>query len=1116
MKCPKCQTENPETRKFCLECAAKLVLVCAQCGTENLPPDKFCGECGQTLEKKDVTVRIEPSIEGERKQVTALFSDLSGYTAMTEKLDPEEVKEIMGRIFGEIISVVNKYDGCIEKFIGDAIVALFGVPKAHEDDPVRAIRAAREIHEIVDAVSPRFESRVGKRLSMHTGINTGLVVTGEVTMERGALGVTGDTVNVASRLSGIAEPGEILVGEDTYRQAEGLFNFAPLTPVSVKGKAEPIRACRVLSPKEEPTKTHRLSGLRSELIGRKVEMSQLKEAAQRLLEGKGAIFYITGDAGTGKSRLIEEFKATLDLNRIQWREGHSYAYASNIPYFPLMELLSRVWQIEEGDSQERLKQKIEAGITNLMGDGKDVIPFIGSLYSIKYPEIENISPEYWKMKLHESIQSIVSALTRRAPAVICLEDLHWTDPSSIELLRTILLKFNYPALFLCVSRPQFSLFTSQQLSGIGKFYYEVRLQDLSPTEAQGMVESLLKTETIPAELRNFIQRKAEGNPFYLEEVINSLIETETLIEKGNTWVLTRPLAGIDIPSNVQGVISARLDRLEKETKRILQEASVIGRAFLYEILKRITELKEQIDRSLQGLERLDLIRTRTLDPDLEYIFKHALTQEVVYNGLLKKERQVIHEKIANVMEELFRERLPEFYETLAYHYKQGQSHLKAVDYLMKAGEKCYERYTIEESHQYYKEAFDILSNKTDRSKDEDILLIDLLIQWSSVYYLRGDMAGLEGLLKSHEAWVSSLGDEARLGMFHAWRGGSFFWKEKYHESYRHLSHALEIGKRINNSKIIGYSSCWLTQTCSNLGLFDEALACGRRSQEISEMMPSDRTLFRMTFHGMAVHHCCRGEKKGAAECGRILLDYGEKHADVRATGMGHQALGMGFLAAGDHDRAIECFKKAIQVSVDPFFQYSAKGMLGFSYVSTGRFHEAESVCEDVIKFTEEFGFEWVGSAAQGLMGIVMITKGDVARGINIVESIIRQLLENGSRWKYAVANHMLGRVYSQIAQGGGGEKSISFLLKNIGFLIKTVPFATRKAEGYFQTAIETAKDMGAKSVLGQAYLDLGKLHKAKGRLADARTCISQAVQSFEECEADVYLKQARDALVSLG
>ncbi len=1084
MKCPKCQFENPEGAKFCIECGHKF---------------------GEGL-----------AIEGERKQVTVLFSDLSGYTAMSERLDPEEVKNMMSRIFGKIAQVVVKYDGSIEKFIGDAVVAFFGVPKAHEDDPVRAIRAAKEIHEIIDAISHQFETRIGKPLSMHTGINTGLVVTGEVTMGKGTLGVTGDAVNVASRLSGLAKPGEILVGEDTYRQAEGLFNFAPLTPVSVKGKAEPIKACRVISPKEEPTKTHRLSGLRAELIGRKVEMSQLKEAAQKLLEGKGAIFYITGDAGTGKSRLVEEFKATLDLNRIQWREGHSYAYASNIPYFPLMDLLSRAWQIEDGDSQERLKQKIEAGITNLIGDGKDVISFIGSLYSIKYPEIENISPEYWKMKLHESIQAIMSALTRRAPAVICFEDLHWTDPSSVELLRTILLKFNYPALFLCVSRPQFSLFTSQKLSGIGKFYYEMRLQDLSPTEAQGMVESLLKTETIPAELRNFILRKAEGNPFYLEEVINSLIETETLSEKDNTWILTRPLTDTDIPSTIQGVISARLDRLEKETKRILQEASVIGRVFLYEILKRITELKEQIDRSLHGLERLDLIRTRTLDPDLEYIFKHALTQEVVYNGLLKKERQVIHEKVANVMEELFRERLPEFYETLAYHYKQGQSYLKAVDYLMKAGEKCYERYTIEESHQYYKEAFDILSNKTDRSKEEDNLLVDLLIQWSSVYGVRADLGRLEDLLKRHEAFVRLSGDDARLGMFLAWLGWTLNQREKYLDSYRYLSQAFEIGERINNSKIIGYSSCWLTQTCSNLGLFDEAMANGRRAQEISEMLPSEKILFRLTFLGMAMTYYYRGEKKKTAEYGRILLDYGEKHADVRATGAGHLVLGWGFQVAGDNDRSIECFKKTIQVSSDPIYSYFGKILLGLSYVSAGKFHEAESVCEDVIKFTEEFGHEFMGSAAQALMGIVMITKGDVARGINIAENIIQQLLGNGSRWRYALINHMLGRVYSQIAQGGGGEKSLFFLLKNIGFLIKTVPFAARKAEGYFQTAIDKAKEIGAKSVLGQAYLDLGKLHKAKGRLANTRTCISHAVESFEECQADVYLKQAQEALASLG
>ena len=1083
MNCPKCQFDNPEGAKFCIECGHKF------------------GE--------------ELAIEGERKQVTVLFSDLSGYTAISERLDPEEVKNIISRIFGEIVQVVVKYDGSIEKFIGDAVVAFFGVPKAHEDDPVRALRAAREIHEIVNAMSHQFESKVGKPLSMHTGINTGLVVTGEVTMEKGPLGVTGDTVNVASRLSGLAKPGEILVGEDTYRQAEGLFNFAPLTPISVKGKAEPIRAYKVLSPKEEPTKTHRLSGLRSELIGRKVEMSQLKEAAQQLLEGKGAIFYITGDAGTGKSRLIEEFKATLDLNRIQWREGHSYAYASNIPYFPLMDLLSRAWQIEDGDSRERLKQKIEAGITNLMGDGKEVIPFIGSLYSIKYPEIENISPEYWKMKLHESIQAIVSALTRRAPAVICLEDLHWTDSSSIELLRTILLKFNYQALILCVSRPQFSLFTSQQLSGIGKFYYEKRLQDLSPTEAQGMVESLLKTETIPAELKNFIQRKAEGNPFYLEEVINSLIETETLIKKDKTCVLTRPLTDTDIPSTIQGVISARLDRLEKETKRILQEASVIGRIFLYEILKRITDLKVSIDQYLSRLEGLDLIRTRSLQPELEYIFKHALTQEAVYNGLLKKERQVLHERVAWVMEKLFQERLSEFYETLAFHFTQSRSVLKAVDYLIKSGEKSLGKYSVEEAHQYFKQAFDLMGTKPDKTKEEKEIFIDLLKQWSLVFYYRGDFKGLEELLKAHLDSAESFGDKTRLGILYAWLGFALFCREKNKDSYQSLRKALVLGEETENLRVIGYACTFLTWTCGELALFEEGLLFGKRAQEISRSFDTDSILFFQSLAGMGHIYFYRGESKKNFEIGRILLDYAERRSDNRCMVTGYISIGHGYFTAGNFPSAIECYQKAIHISRDPFYVKWPRFFLGMGYIQNGQFQEAREAFQEVVSYSQNCGCEAIGTPSQMFLGIVMMDEGRMSLGLKIIKDGYQSYIKNGRRFGVPYTDYLLGMVFFQIVEGVGTVR-LPILIKNINFLFKNVPFAGRKAEYHFNKAIQDAKEIGIKGAQGQAYLSLGRLHKKKGKKDKARECISNAIEIFEQCEAEVYLKQAREVLESLG
>jgi predicted ATPase len=291
---------------------------------------------------------------------------------------------------------------------------------------------------------------------------------------------------------------------------------------------------------------------------------------------------------------------------------------------------------------------------------------VGGLYALSYPGIEGVTPEVWKFQLQKAIQFVLSGLVQKAPTVIFLEDLHWADPSSGELLRLILSDFKYPVLFLCVYRPTFTLFPSQQRSATGTSYYEIQLQDLSTAETQDMVKSLLKTETIPPDLQQFLQAKVEGNPFYLEEIMNSLIESGTLTPDNGGWRLTRSISKSDIPSTVQGVISARLDRLEKKMKRVLQESSVIGRSFLYEIIRKVTELKDNLDQYLNGLEQLDLIRVRSSQPDLEYIFKHALIQEVVYSSILKKERQAIHERVAWVMEQLFQERLTEFYEALAF------------------------------------------------------------------------------------------------------------------------------------------------------------------------------------------------------------------------------------------------------------------------------------------------------------------------------------------------------------------------------------------------------------------------------------------------------------------
>ena len=1113
MKCPECQFDNKKEAKFCKKCGTKLEFTCPSCGHSYEEDSLFCEQCGQRLEEA-IGEKLVPERESERKHVTVLFSDLSGYTAMSEKLDPEELKEITSRIFGEISNVINKYEGFVEKFVGDAVMALFGVPKAHEDDPVRAIRAAKEIHDLVDANSPEIEKRIGQPISMHTGINTGLAVTGEVDMEKGTHGVAGDTINLASRLSSLAKAGEILVGPRTHRQAEGHFTFEALEPTTVKGKAEPVRAYKVLSPKERPVTIHRLSGLRAGLIGRKVEMAELSEAVENLREGKGRIFSICGHAGTGKSRLVEEFKVTLDLNDVQWLEGHAYAYSQNIPYFPLIDLLNRIFDIEEGDPTEKVRERIESRIEQLIGEEEDVIPYVGGLFGLSYPEVEDVSPEFWKSRLQDATQRILSALAQRAPTIFLLEDLHWSDPSFVELLRHTLLEVRQIAIVLCVYRPAFSLFTTHQLRSMAKVYQEIRLQDLSSTEAQDMLQSLLKTEDIPSDLRRFVQDKAEGNPFYLEELVNSLIESETLIRDNGSWKATKPITETDISSTIHGVISGRLDRLEKETKRILQEASVIGRAFFYEILKKVTELKQGIDRCLRGLEQLDLIRTRTLQPDVEYMFKHALTQEVVYNGLLKKERREIHERIGLVMEQLFQDRLPEFYETLAFHFKEGRSASKAINYLMMSGEKSLRRYALEEAHQYYKEAFDILTDKPGKSKEEETLLIDLLVKWAYVYYYRGYFDELIDLLSEHEELAESLENKASLGMFYAWLGFAILLGLKVRDSYRYLCKALEVGEQIGNQKVVGYACAWLAWTGPSLGLLEESVAFGERAHEISKSIESDHYLYFKSLGGIAWASYLKGEGKRPILIGRHLLDFGRRHSNIRSMVVGHGCLGCGHLATGDYPSAIESFQRAVQISADPFYKEFVRVHLGVAYLLNEQFQEAEDALQKVSASSKKMGFyRSYGILSDHLLGVVSVSKGQLSQGLRMLEEGSR-ISESETKTYYCTFEHILGKVYLKVVQGAG-PKSISILAKNIGFLVKEVPFAYKKAEEHFNKAIEVAKEIGARGILGQAYLDLGLLHKAKGKKDKAKECISTAIGYFEQCEADVFLKQAKEALASL-
>jgi class 3 adenylate cyclase/tetratricopeptide (TPR) repeat protein len=1052
--------------------------------------------------------------DSERKHITVLFSDLSGYTAITERLDPENVKEIMSRVFGEIVQVVTRYEGFIEKLIGDAAMILFGVPKVHADDPVRAIRTALEINQQIEILNAQLKDRVESPLRMHSGINTGLVVTGEMNLQHGTHGITGDTINVASRLESLAKPGEILVGPDTYAQTEGYFNFESLEPTLIKGKTQPIRIYKVQSPKAKPSKIRRVYSVRADHIGRKAELAKARKAIYRLRKGKGTILSVCGVAGAGKSRLVDELKAGLDLEKIRWREGHADAYSQNIPYSLFIDLLNHTFQIKEGDSPDKVRDKVKAGVEDLVGEKQDIVTCLAGLFSLSYQETDDVGPETWKRRLHNAIYEIINAMANQAQTVVCLEDLHWSDPSSLELIHFIISEFRYPLTLICVHRPSLKLFSADQLRALGETHQEIQLQDLSQSDTQIMVQSLLNTEQIPSDLGWFVQEKVGGNPFYLEEVIHSLIESEALVRDNHRWMLKRPINEFTIPPTIHGVISERIDRLDKENKRILQEASVIGKAFFYEILKKITELKGNIDHYLSDLESLDLIKTRTVQPDREYLFKHALTQEVGYSGLLIKERKAIHERIGLVMEQLFNDRLVEFYEALAFHFKRGRSIKKAVGYLAKSGEKSLRRYALEESHRYYQDAFEILINKSPKSNDEEKLFIDLLNQWSFVYYYRGRYKELLRILTAHKALAESLADAERLGMFYAWLGCALWHREMFEDAYQYTTAALKLGEETKNNQIIGYACAWLTWICTELGLMDEAIICAERAQKIYEVGQADQYIYFNSLAGMGYTLWHKGERRKTFEVGQTLLDFGQKHSDPRSMVMGNCCLGWSYLLAGDLSQATFCFEAAVKVSTDPWYSVFPKLALCYGYISYGKMKNAEALIHEILEFSQARGAEFAGTPAYFFHGVVLVANGDLSRGVKILEEKLKLWSEKGNKLRYVSCGFITATIYAHIAQSTmflGSAKG----LQNFSFLIQKAPFASRKASKYFSVYIEAAKEIGAKGILGQAYLNWGFLHKSKGKTDSAKTCFTKAVEYFEQCEANIYLAEANEALNSL-
>jgi class 3 adenylate cyclase/tetratricopeptide (TPR) repeat protein len=694
------------------------------------------------LLQKMETARSDGTMVGERRVVTTLFCDVKGSTAAADQLDPEEWTEIINGAFEHMIGPVYQYEGTVARLMGDAILAFFGAPIGHEDDPQRAVLAGLDIVAGIGPYRKVIKHKWGIDINVRVGINTGRVVVGTVGSDlRMEYTAMGDAINLAARMEQAAEPGTILIAETTYKLVEHLFKTQDMGGISVKGKDEPVPAYRVLGRRSSSHSRRGIDGLASNMIGRDLEFSTLRDTIDSVQQGVGQIVCVIGDAGLGKSRLVRELKQSTKSTQspnsdLQWIETASLSYETTQPYGLFQRLIRRLNDIGPADSITVLREKVTSLTTGFEGgEDRRILRVFEALFDLEPstgdPRLEGeafrrelfqVIPELWRMRFSE------------VPSVIVFEDLHWSDPVSIDLLLHLLpLTAEIPLLLICAFRPErnapawrVKTFADDEFR---HRYTEVALRPLSDMQVNELVDDLLEIADLPDLLRERILERSGGNPFFVEEVVRGLIDSgavaseEAMVDNKPQvyWRATGDSQRVEIPDNLQALLAARIDRLEEETRHTLQLASVIGRTFSQRVLQSIGNNGHalKVERELGLLERLKIIREAARLPEVEYKFSNPLTQEVAYATILLRQRREFHNKVGQAMETLFPERLAEMAPRLASHFREGGSDGRAAHYFTMAGDTAYRLFALTEAIRHYSQALEL--TEKDSAKSEELV-----------------------------------------------------------------------------------------------------------------------------------------------------------------------------------------------------------------------------------------------------------------------------------------------------------------------------------------------------------------------------------------------------------
>ena len=1122
MKCPKCQAENREGVKFCEECGAKMEIQCPSCNTLIPMGKRFCGACGHNLtapseptpkdlsfdEKLDKIQRYLPKgltekilsqrerIEGEHKQVTVMFCDMEGFTNLSERLGPEEAYSIMDQVYEILIHKVHDYEGTVNEMTGDGIMALFGAPIALEDAPQRTIRSALAIHREIVRFSDKLKQDKEEipPVKMRIGIHTGPVVVGTLGNDlRVEFKAVGDTVNLASRMEGLAEPGTTYVTGETFKLTEGLFRFEALGEKEVKGKEEPINVYRVIGPSNRRTRfdVSAERGL-TPFVGRERELELLLDGFERSKSGRGQAFSIMSEAGVGKSRLLYEFRKAVASEDVTFLEGRCLSYSRGVAYHPVIDILKSNFDIQESDGDTEIREKVKRGLKIMGADEASTLPYFLELLSVKDSGIDKIpmSPEARKDRIIEALRRIALKGSEIRPLIQAYEDLHWVDKSSEDVFKYLLEVIpGARVLLIFTYRPEFV-----HTWGGKSFHSQVTLNRLSNRESLTMLSHLLGTEEIDSDLEELVLEKTEGVPFFIEEFIKSLKDLRIIERKDNKYHLAKDIQDMAIPSTIQDVIMARVDSLPEGTKDLLQTGSVIEREFSYELIKRVTGLPEQELLSRLSISKdSELLYERGIYPQSTYVFKHALTQEVVYDSILTNRKKRLHEEIGKGIEELYKDNIDEHYGLLAEHYIKSENYEKGAEYSELAGKKAQKAASFKEAIEYAKRMVFCLERlpKTHATQKK---IIDARTRLAGYYLSLNHYVEAKEAVAPIANLALELNYQKRLPIIYTAMGTYSHWvEEDYSEGFRYLNEALMISEKMNDDNSLSFASFFLGAIVSLNCEFEKGLEYLRRSLDLGI---SANNLIMIT----------------TAKCAMCTYSY-----------MFH----------GKTDLAYQISKESLQTaqeSGDIFIKGIAYSSHGMSCYCKGFFDEAENSLLQALSFCEKTAQLW-GTWAYGFLGHVYSDMGEYERAQDYYKKGI-SILERArlypfwvNMWKISIARSKVLNNDKDIKLSEVFEyyeninvKAVKcWAARYIGEILLNIDDQhISEAEDWVKKAMELDKRNGTMWSLGGDYALYAELFNRKGDQSKAKENLNKAIEIYKQCGADGWVKKAEKELATLS